>query len=361
MVEEDEGIIIRSSKKQKQKKVPQRGLGVAQLEKIRLEEQQQKKDVINLGPKYHSSNSDMSSISSPNSILKPQSVHIFDSTTSVPLANLDWQSVSGHDHIMPKLWNLEKEVNYGVDPGLAFRSSFNLPYESNSTWPLHNLMQRSEYQPPTQMINVSSASSSTSSLNLHMELPSNQNYCSNHTPLWPEEDKMVGTKRPYPFYVENPAFHCKFPTVVNPIGRSDESTSFGHATTFNLIPYFRECNSYSDSVVEPNSKKNSIKENWDSNGDFLTLAPPLTTTLSSPNSKLKRPSAYQNETFDFNSLPYQGNVKDLMVEAQANVPDQLQPYFSFLPPAIIQIGHQLSATSLKIGEVGENVDLSLKL
>ena len=36
------GSVGRSSKKPKQKKVPQRGLGVAQLEKIRLEEQQKR-------------------------------------------------------------------------------------------------------------------------------------------------------------------------------------------------------------------------------------------------------------------------------------------------------------------------------
>ncbi|KAJ6751889.1 hypothetical protein OIU85_002319 [Salix viminalis] len=42
------GHISRSSRKHKQKKVPQRGLGVAQLEKIRLEEQQKNDISVNL-------------------------------------------------------------------------------------------------------------------------------------------------------------------------------------------------------------------------------------------------------------------------------------------------------------------------
>ncbi|KAF2287347.1 hypothetical protein GH714_039698 [Hevea brasiliensis] len=102
-------------------------------------------------------------------------------------------SVQGHGN-MPKIWNscdfnLEKETSCGVDPGLAFRSRLNLPFESNSTWPLPSLMQGAQYPPPP-MVNVSSTSSSSSLQNLHMELPSNQSCYGNYTPVWPEEEKL---------------------------------------------------------------------------------------------------------------------------------------------------------------------------
>ncbi|EEF31027.1 conserved hypothetical protein, partial [Ricinus communis] len=384
---------IKSSKKQKQKKVPQRGLGVAQLEKIRLEEQRKKdgsmlltsKTPISSSPPktsinhhsssvttpnyyyhHHPSYSSPSSIpnypsditSSPNSSLKPQSFDVLNSNiTALPLNNpLGWQSVSvhqGHGNVT-KIWNsssdqynLENE-NHGVDPRLAFRSSLNLPYESNPIWPLQSLIERTQYQPPPpSLVNASSINTAASLLNLHMELPSNQNYYGNYTPIWPEEEKMVGIKRPYPFSQDNPPFHCKIPTIIHPIGRSDDSTSFGNGSIFNLTtptsPNFRDGTLCSDSMSEPkpNSKKNNT-ENEDFNGDFLTLAPPVT-TLSCPNSKLERSSpahlTYQNETtFDFDSLPYQGIIENPMLQPGASATNQLQPYYSFLPPAILQIG-----------------------
>ncbi|XP_021684258.2 uncharacterized protein LOC110667654 isoform X2 [Hevea brasiliensis] len=338
----------RSSKKQKQKKVPQRGLGVAQLEKIRLEEQKKDGSMILTSastpissppkpsnhsasvpiPNYQSYSTSSipcpSDISSPNSILRPQNTDIFNSNT-IPFVNsLGWQSVSvqGHGN-MPKIWNsydfdLEKETTCGIDPGLAFRSSLNLPFESNSIWPLPSLTQRVQYQqppPPPPMVNVSSTSSSSSLQNLHMELPSNQSYYGNYTPIWPAEEKMVGMKRPYPFALDNPpgpSFPSKFPPIVHPIGRSDESFSFGNAGTFNFTlanPNFREGPLCSDSISEPkpNSKK-IVKENAVSRGDFLTLGPP-TTTLTCQNSKLEPPSAYlalhNYGNLDFDSLPYQ--------------------------------------------------------
>ncbi|XP_057993230.1 uncharacterized protein LOC131174147 [Hevea brasiliensis] len=136
-----------------------------------------------------------SDISSPNSILRPQNIDIFNANT-IPFVNsLGWRSVSvqGHGN-MPKIWNscdfnLEKETSCGVDPGLAFRSRLNLPFESNSTWPLPSLMQGAQYPPPP-MVNVSSTSSSSSLQNLHMELPSNQSCYGNYTPVWPEEEKL---------------------------------------------------------------------------------------------------------------------------------------------------------------------------
>lgn len=165
------GHISRSFRKHKQKKVPQRGLGVAQLEKMRLEEQQKNDVSVNLPspgpisqikpsnlslpiPNVYKSRSNsipyLPDLSSPNSMFRPQNIELINSNSTIPSANsVGWQSaaVQGQEN-MPKMWNssdcnLEKE-NCGVDPALAFRPNLNLPYESNPIWPLPSLMQRAQ-------------------------------------------------------------------------------------------------------------------------------------------------------------------------------------------------------------------------
>ncbi|XP_062170709.1 uncharacterized protein LOC133876444 isoform X2 [Alnus glutinosa] len=251
----------RSSKKPKQKKAPQRGLGVAQLEKIRLEEQQKKDSAVILSPpppsvsptkspfvslpipNYHHSNPSPSSnialfpspspadSSSPNLMIRPpqpvqQNILVRNSATGPLTTGFDagWSGIS-----VP-----------GVDPGLAFRSNLNLPYESdNPIWPPTGLMmpRTQQYlQPSHSMVNVSSGTSSSSVLNFRMEPPSNQSSYSNFAPVWPEEEKMVGMKRSYPFSLENPpspSFNFNLPDIVAPI-RSDESASCGNEATFNF-------------------------------------------------------------------------------------------------------------------------------
>lgn len=192
------GGVARSSKKRKQKKAPQRGLGVAQLEKIRLEEQQEKDAAAVAGaaimspppsvspskssflslpiPNYHHYCPPSSSIpflspsladlSLPNLIINPpvQSVDA-RSSCSFPLTSplntggfeVGWSemSVPGHGGV-PQLWNsyennLEREHS-GLDPGLAFRSSLNFPFESdNPVWPPPTLMPRAQ-QPSHLMV-----------------------------------------------------------------------------------------------------------------------------------------------------------------------------------------------------------------
>lgn len=184
------------SKKPKQKKVPQRGLGVAQLEKIRLEEQQ-KKDATAVAaaailpspsplssttkshyisvpiPHYHHSNQSSSPIpfpsltsldtSSPNSIHRPpllaQNIDI-RKPNAVPLSNLGNTGgfdIRGHANV-PKLWNpreynFEKENSSGLDPGLALSCTFNLPHEPNTSWPLTGPVHRTQqhHQPPSMV------------------------------------------------------------------------------------------------------------------------------------------------------------------------------------------------------------------
>ncbi|GAV64040.1 hypothetical protein CFOL_v3_07558 [Cephalotus follicularis] len=405
------GTINRSSKKPKQRKVPQRGLGVAQLEKIRLEEQQ-KKDAkapilpspssntslppakplfasVSI-PNYHQSNQSVpfpspppptTDLPSTNSMYRPpqlvQNIDLVDTNSTVTLTNpVGWSDLTGHDNV-PKLWSswlLDREKdNPVVDPGMAFRSN-ELPYEFNPVWPLPESMQRAQQyqQPSSSMVHVSSASTSSSSsvLNYQMEPPSNQSYHGSFTPKWPEEEKMVGFKRPCPFSLDNqpaPLFHFKVPPVVHPISsRSDEAASCLNGGTLNFQPgttNFRDGPSGSTSILEPGSKK-SIDKNGIFHGDFLTLAPP--TTLTSSSSKLKNHSTtlafYSSGCPDFESLPYQENMEEPSLwpgSSGLNQPEQ--PYYSFLPPAVAHVGQSTMVKNCNGGEVGGSVDLNLKL
>ncbi|KAF5728271.1 hypothetical protein HS088_TW21G00416 [Tripterygium wilfordii] len=391
----------RSSKKQKQKKVPQRGLGVAQLEKIRLEEQQ-KKDAASvvftapppppppppqppIPPKpsyttlvpilnYNPSNQSTTSVPystdllSQNSIFRlPQSVEI-PSPNTVPLVpgfvngSKAWNSRDYYD--------LDKETSSGVDPGLAFRTTSNLPYESSPIWPLPSTIQRAQqYLQPPSMVN-----SSSSVVNFQIEPPSNQIYYGKYTPvpaMWPEEEKMVGMKRPYPFSMDNPpgphSFPHKSPAIVHSISsKSDESSNSG---TFCFEPgnqSFREggppCSAAASSEPDP---KKCNKGNGVFNGDFLSLAPP-TTTSACPTSNFIYPSAYlasqNHELPDFGLLPYQGNVDDPLLQPRPGRSNQQQqqPYYSFFPPATAQNGQETSTINGD-SEVGGSVDLNLKL
>ncbi|KAL7218335.1 hypothetical protein ACSBR2_011578 [Camellia fascicularis] len=385
----------RSSKKLKQKKVPQRGLGVAQLEKIRLEEQQ-KKDALLL------SNSLLSPINSSCSAVQSQRTSNFwhnPSQTNLSLPNLIFRpapsipnvDVLHPNHVplskpsnvsglgqgnWPKLWNgeynLEGENNRLDHNGFAFRSNLNLPYESNPIWPPPNVIQRTlqfqQLPSSSSMVNVSPGTSSSSEINYHqIEPPSNQSfYGNNYTPLWHEEEKMVGMKRPYPFPPDNPpgpSFPCKFPPIfVPPFTRSDESASCGNGGTVNNEPnnpIFREGPSSSTVLCELNPMK-VVKENGNLNGDFLTLASPAT-ALPQSSSKYKHPSLYQTpytqELSELQSLPHQGSAEDPI-----HYPGPpKQPLYSFFPPAKARIDQATTTVNGCNGEVREKLGLDLKL
>lgn len=165
------GGFARSSKRPKQKKVPQRGLGVAQLEKIRLEGQQKKAPAAILSPPPPPPPSVSATNSSILSLPIPDYHHSNPSSSSIPFSSLSQTDLSLPNLIirptqnigvinsstppLPKLWNsydynLEKETSV-VDPGLAFRSNLNLPYESdNPFWPPPGFMPRTQqYQHPS--------------------------------------------------------------------------------------------------------------------------------------------------------------------------------------------------------------------
>ncbi|XP_022717200.1 uncharacterized protein LOC111275875 [Durio zibethinus] len=409
----------RSSKKQRPKKVPQRGLGVAQLEKIRIEEQQKKdaavavaaaaispspSSVVSPPTTHHKSSylclpiqsfqsSSASSIpfppdvSPPNSIFRPplpvQNIDIVSTVNTVPLTSCSpgWPPGSavlpsgngsvnnGHKFWSSYEYNIEKECS-GLDPRLAFRTNLSLPYESEPIWPLPSLMQRAQpfQHASSSLVNLPSRTS-TSVLNFQMEPPSNQSYYGNFTPLLPEEEKMVGMKRSYPFSLDNapgPPIHSKYAPIVHSINGQVEAASSSNGSTFNFepgTPNFRKGPSCSTSNLESISKK-SIKQNGVFDGDFLTLAPPTTTSMCS-NSNFKHPSSnlIYCDLPDLESLAnYQASFEDSIIRQGGSGLNQYRPYYSFFPPAMMQIDRAttITMTSCKGGEVG-HVDLNLKL
>jgi len=58
-----------------------------------------------------------------------------------------------------------------------------------------------------------------------------------------------------------------------------------------------------------------------------------------------------------------GNVEDRIIQQPGViVPNQQHTYYCFLPPAIMQIGDPTKSSNDYTGdEVGENIDLNLKL
>ncbi|KAL6196590.1 hypothetical protein ACLB2K_032204 [Fragaria x ananassa] len=423
-----------SKKTNKQKKVPQRGLGVAQLEKIRLEEQQKKAASVLSSPAPTPASNSLpsptksspcvpnpapirhyqppSSISfpslpsldlpSPNSIFRPPNAEVVrkqqNSVSAVPLPNNGFE-IPGHGNVVvPNFWNpnceyngadLNKESSSGIlDPGFAFRPSLNnLPTfdHSNPIWPLPNFQRTQQFNhqpqpqpppppPPPSLMNVSSAtslSSSSSVLNFHTEPPSNQSYYSNYTtPMWSEEERMVGMKRPYPFSQDNdaPSINFKFPTFVAPPMRTDETTTCGNrGGTYNLDPgcnsIFREGPTRSTSIAESNSKI-TIKENGSVNGNFLTLAPP-TSNRACPSQKLSFPPGYlafhNPEVPNFASFPYQGSSEDTIFQPGLSGSTPQEAFYTFIPPARAQLVRPAATINNCNGDVGETVDLNLKL
>ncbi|KAK7401786.1 hypothetical protein VNO78_13555 [Psophocarpus tetragonolobus] len=385
------GDLGRSSKKSKQKKVPQRGLGVAQLEKIRLEEQQ-KRDAAAILPSpsalsstkpsymplpiknFPDSNQSPSTtllpcespseFRSPLSLQQQQQLHMDAKVTrTVPVANgggyeAGWHVVPGHGNV-PKWWSQfdSEKNNFGVDPGLPILPS--LPFESNPIWPLPNLVQRTtQYQhQSSSVVNVSSGTSSTSMPHFTIEPPSNQNNNGSSVPVRSME-KFVGMKRPHPLSLDiphAPAFNYKFPPFAEIQTNAKTSCSIGRQFNFDAgNSSSREVSSCSASKPEPNSKKRS-EENENFNGDFLTLAPPSPTSY--PPSRPKSSSTYP-------AFHNQDNVEDQIPTPPVYrlFNQQKQPFYGFFLPESKE--EQIGQTAARIQnghEVGESVDLNLKL
>lgn len=387
-----------ANRKQKQKKVPQRGLGVAQLEKIRLEEQQKKAAAaairfpppappppppptcLSTIPNFnhsHSSSSSSVPFPSPTGLPSPHS-RFCPASPANPCGGENCFSaaaaaggrVDGRCPAIqvPKMWNCNYVVEEESPSNLR-----NSAYESMPIWPLPVVVQRTmQLQQPPPMVTVPSATSPTSAvMNLHVEPPSNQSYCSNliPPPMWQDESNMVGLKRAYPFCVEYPTsagagphLQTNFPAFIHNhhhhhhhISNSEESACRGNeASSFMIGPHsnpisypIREDPSCSNSMHERTENLNTRNGNMDGHIDFLTLAP-----AASKPPPLPPPLPFHGG--DDSSDQYEPLHLHQTRDTDGSM--EAAPFYSFLSPA-----KPAQSVDNVDEEKQEGVDLSLKL
>ncbi|CAA2955117.1 Hypothetical predicted protein [Olea europaea subsp. europaea] len=408
---------VSRSKKTKQKKVPQRGLGVAQLEKIRLEEQQKKEAAVQAAnilannvigshndstaclaipcPSFRpnlcpSSNSiplpplSPTDLPSPNFLYRPvqssknvKVLHPNSVQLSKPLNiggnEIGLPAISGPGQgSWPRLWtgeqNLEGEKQMLDHRRFAIWPRMNFPYESNAlVLPLTQRSHQFHHPSSSSMVNVSSGTSSSSVLKFQMEPPSNQSICdNNYALLSPKEEKMFGMKRSYPFSLENPTApcQCKYqPMRGTSRSRSDESASCSNGCTNQFEPYkyIREDPPDTSPLPEQNAG-GVIRGNKELNGDFLTLAPPAPTTQPL-NFKHKHPLTYsdyrEQELFDFECPSCQEFTEDAILRPGPSGSIERPPFTFF--PTKVKIDQATIHARDGSGKMGEPIDLSLKL
>lgn len=363
------GVSSDRSRNVKHKKIPQRGLGVAQLEKIRLEEQRKREAVVAANALANNAigsvNDAAPSLAVPSPCFGPLPANfespntLFRSPPSIPIQisnhlnggveDASLQAISGSGNgIWSRLWN---GGDYSL--GAAFPQG-NLQFESNAV--AAPMPQRSFrfHQPATPVVNPSAV------LTSYMEPPSNQNiHGSNCASLWPEEYKMVGMKRSYPFSLERPPARSFFghfdPSSIASKSRSDElpSCSNGYTTQTearNIYMSFSRDGRPNSSLLPEQNPREVLRDGWRLNGDFLTLAPPAA-ALPASNSKHKYP-------LDFSSS--EGPEENTRNQVHHSGPSRSREEpFSFFP-----VRSDIDETALVnngSGEKGETIDLNLKL
>ncbi|KAJ8532343.1 hypothetical protein K7X08_012266 [Anisodus acutangulus] len=355
-----------ATKKLKQKKVPQRGLGVAQLERIRLEEQHTIDEILPPNPIVSAQDSSFRPLKPPSALKNCD----FRLNSSTPFL----------DNLSPKDLQLLKQVNvsegemnlsaifgkgYNDDCSKLCSSKYSCEEDQDEKLYRHGVVIQPpifslpQYQQPPctlSMVHISSGISSSSIRSYQMEPPSNQSYHgSNYLPFWPEEVKRVGMKRPYPLPPEFPpvpAFHCKFPP------RYDVPTCTVNSDSRTFFK--REVPLKSRTLLDA-KPWNVVRENRALNGDFLTLAPPTAVVpyLGAGNQQALFNSAPQNELLKFETVPFQ-EVEEPSTGSGLNRSVQ-QHVFRFFPSPSVQIGQAGTNKSNFHSEVGGKVDLNLKL
>ncbi|KAM3396032.1 hypothetical protein P3S68_005038 [Capsicum galapagoense] len=346
-------------KKLKQKKVPQRGLGVAQLEKIRLEEQI-KDEILTPNPIVSSQDSSLRHLKQP-SVLKNCDFRLNSSTPCVDNLNPKPLQSTKQVNMSEDEMNLSAVLGKGYDDDddcSKLCSGKNSSEEDQDDKLYHHgvIIQPPIFSLPlsSSMVNISSGISSSSVRNFQMEPPSNQSYhgC-NYLPLWPEV-KRVGTKRPYPFPPEFPpvpAFHCQFPP------RYDAPLCLVNSDSRSIFK--REVPLKSATLPDAAKPRNVFSQNKALSGDFLTLAPPTAVVpyLGAGNQQVLSDSVPQNnELFKFETVSFQEVAEEPSTRPGLRKSVQ-QHIFRFFPSPNVQIA-QLGNIH---GEVGGKVDLNLKL
>ncbi|KAH6837336.1 hypothetical protein C2S53_009596 [Perilla frutescens var. hirtella] len=344
------------SRNLKQKKIPQRGLGVAQLEKIRLEEQRKREALEAANALANNAIGSVNDAAAPCLTVQSPSFQspntLYRSSPSIPIqisnqfkgggedTNLQAISGSGNGN-WARLWS--SDYNHSRNDHLgtaAFRLQRNLQFDSNAAAAATPMPQRSFHlqRPASPVVNATSGIS-PSVLTSHMEPPSNQNihpHGSNFASSWPEECKMVGMKRSYPFSLESPPPRS-FPVHFDSKSRSDEFPPCSSGYTAQTEPrnmYIRA----GPSNPSPLSEQN-LRDDGRLNGDFLTLAPP-----AAWNTNHRYPLDHLEGSF--------GN------QVHDSGPRE-QPFIFF--PDRSDVDETEARVANANGEKGETIDLNLKL
>ncbi|XP_008784012.2 uncharacterized protein LOC103703061 [Phoenix dactylifera] len=369
-------------KKNKQNKIPQRGLGVAQLEKLRIEEQQK-----NVASSSSSASQGMSLFPSqqpilpfltapndPNPMLRPvvnpdpllghpetisTPASYFNNTLPQVLENSIAGSGNSGNGFLPMLWNTAEPspLNAGALP-----RDFGFRTPPDAEWRSSGLLRRRQQQQvsPISVVNKALPPSS-SGASLQMEPPSNQSYTSNYnlSSFWPEEERVVGMKRRWPFHLDgmpgHTSFPCKNPSFSSSHLKPNESMHDFIKSETKTTDFRGETSS--SSICDIECKRfvdldNSNKENGGAmDGGFLSLG--LSPASCIP--KLKQATLIQPPSVldypEFSFVPSQGSMSDAISSSQP-------PFYSFLPMGPNSCEKTLNEPRR---EALDGVDLNLKL
>ncbi|XP_042421687.1 uncharacterized protein LOC122009554 isoform X1 [Zingiber officinale] len=182
---------IKSSKRSRLNKTPQRGLGVAQLERLRCLEEQ------------HKNAGDASSSLDPSQPfgLSPPPRPVTDAAPMNEQQRPHQQQPPGFS---PTLWDA---VDLNDDPSAK---KIETPFFSSNARSANLVYMKRQQRPPTELVNSSSTFLLSPGVNQPMEPPSNQNTSNNYDLLscWRDQGKnlveIVGNKLSHPSHLDNP-------------------------------------------------------------------------------------------------------------------------------------------------------------
>ncbi|GLJ23367.1 hypothetical protein SUGI_0442140 [Cryptomeria japonica] len=297
-----------------EKKIPQRGLGVAQLEKLRMEEQQkqqQQQRVMGLIPQDQLHRQIKASFQPPHpSPTAPFALDLPPRDSIICLAGLN---VSVPVHMTNNNYALAESNSCVTHVSVAPDSVVSAPFQqglgseiSGSAAVNHRELMFFEPSlwpsgPPTElpMMNVSSCGA------VQTEPPSNQIY-SDNAGTWPEENKIPGRKRFWPFSEAN-MLEVKSsrvePSSQNTVGVFRDSV----ATCFEPIQMAAEWQSKSETVSPACKNPPEINFSCDSEQGHRQQLSPLgqgivkdscssnSTNLMQPSFQLNWKGSYEND------------------------------------------------------------------
>ncbi|XP_042421690.1 uncharacterized protein LOC122009554 isoform X3 [Zingiber officinale] len=182
---------IKSSKRSRLNKTPQRGLGVAQLERLRCLEEQ------------HKNAGDASSSLDPSQPfgLSPPPRPVTDAAPMNEQQRPHQQQPPGFS---PTLWDA---VDLNDDPSAK---KIETPFFSSNARSANLVYMKRQQRPPTELVNSSSTFLLSPGVNQPMEPPSNQNTSNNYDLLscWRDQGKnlveIVGNRLSRPSHLDNP-------------------------------------------------------------------------------------------------------------------------------------------------------------